>query len=91
MSFAREAAGRRVGGRCTTATRNDRRRPQCRLAVPAGALVFTAHPGRNTAYFQGRISVSRALAPGSYVLTITATDGAGQRAASRSLRFTLLK
>ncbi len=91
MSFAREAAGRRVGGRCTPATRNNRRRPQCRLAVPAGALSFTAHPGRNTAYFQGRISVSRALAPGSYLLTVTATNGAGQRAAARSLHFTLLK
>ena len=91
MSFAREAVGRRVGGSCTPATRTNRRRRRCRLTVPAGALSFTAHPGRNTAYFQGRISVSRALPPGSYVLTITATNGAGQRAAARSLRFTLLR
>jgi len=90
MSFVREAAGRRVGGRCSAATRTNRRRPRCRLAVAAGTLSFTAHPGRNTAYFQGRISVSRALSPGDYELTITAANAAGQRAPARSLHFMLL-
>jgi hypothetical protein len=90
LSFVREALGRRAGGRCVPATGKNRLRRRCRLASPAGALSFTAHPGSNRAYFQGRLSVSRALVPGDYELTVTATNDAGQRSAPRSLHFTVL-
>ncbi len=91
LSFLREAAGRRVSGRCSTATRSNRSRPRCTLAIPSGALSFTARPGSNRAYFQGRISASQALTPAAYELTVTATNAAGQRSAPRSLHFTLVK
>jgi hypothetical protein len=91
LSFVREALGRRVGGRCAPATRRNRLRARCRLSSSVGALSFTAHPGRNRAYFDGRISVSQALTPASYGLTLTATNTAGQRSAPRSLHFTVLR
>jgi hypothetical protein len=91
LSFLREAVGRRVAGTCATATRSNRARPRCRLAVPSGTLSFTASPGSNRAYFQGRISASQALAPAVYELTVAATNAAGRRSAPRSLHFTLVK
>lgn len=91
LSFVRETVGRRAGGRCSPATRKNRLRARCRLSSPVGALSFTAHPGQNRAYFDGRISVSQALAPASYELTLTATNAAGQRSAPRSLHFTVLR
>ncbi|HUH81978.1 MAG TPA: hypothetical protein VLZ06_11690 [Solirubrobacteraceae bacterium] len=91
LSFLREAAGRRAGGRCAPVSRKNRRRARCRLSTPAGSLSFTARPGRNRAYFQGRISVSQTLTPASYALTVTATNSAGQRSAPRSLHFTILR
>ena len=91
LSFLREATGRRVGGRCAPVTRRNRRRARCRLSTPAGTLSFTGRPGRNRAYFQGRISVSQALTPGGYALTIAATNSAGQHSAPRSLHFTILR
>jgi hypothetical protein len=90
LSFVREALGRRAGGRCAPATRRNRLRARCRLSSPVGALSFTAHPGQNRAYFDGRISLSQALTPASYGLTLTATNAAGQRSAPRSLHFTVL-
>jgi hypothetical protein len=89
LAFAREAAGRRVGHRCAPATRKNRGGTSCRLSRAAGTLSFTAHPGQNRAYFDGRISVSQALTPASYGLTLTAINTAGQRSAPRSLHFTI--
>ncbi len=91
LSFARETQGRRVGGRCAPASRSNRARPHCRLSRAVGSLSFTAHPGRNRAYFDGRISLSQALVPAGYGLTLTATNGAGQHSAPRSLHFTILR
>jgi hypothetical protein len=89
LSFVREAVGRRVGHRCAPATRRNRRRAHCTISSPVGALSFTGHAGQNRAYFDGRISVSQALAPASYGLTLTATNAAGQRSAPRSVHFTI--
>ena len=91
LSFVREALGRRLGGRCLPANSKNRPRARCRLSSPVGAFSYTAHPGQNKAYFDGRISLSQALAPASYGLTLTATNAAGQRSAPRSLHFTVLR
>jgi len=89
LAFVREATGRRVGRRCASATHRNRGRARCRLSSSAGMLSFTAHPGQNRAYFDGRLSVSQALTPASYGLTLTATNTAGQHSAPRSLHFTI--
>ncbi len=90
LSFARESAGRRVGGHCAPASHGNRARPHCRLSRSVGALSFTAHPGQNRAYFDGRVSVSQALVPAAYGLTLTATNAAGLHSVPRALHFTIL-
>ena len=91
LSFVRQTPGRRVSGRCAPANRSNRTRAHCRLSRPVGALSFTAHPGQNRAFFDGRISLSQALVPAGYALTLTATNAAGQRSTPRSLHFTVLR
>jgi hypothetical protein len=59
--------------------------------MPAGALVFKGHAGTNRVSFQGRISRTKKLAPGEYLLVITATEAAGQHTQSRALAFTIVK
>ena len=57
----------------------------------AGTLRFSGHAGANRVRFKGRLSRTRKLKPGRYKLTITATNGAGQRSAPRSLTFRIVK
>jgi hypothetical protein len=52
----------------------------------AGKLTRTAKKGANTLKFSGRIG-SKALKRGSYRAVITATDAAGNRSATRSVKF----
>ena len=59
-------------------------------ASVAGTLVFAAHAGANTLFFDGRISRTRRLGPGRYTLVITARNAGGHRSASRSLRFVIV-
>jgi hypothetical protein len=59
--------------------------------VVKGTLSFTGHSGKNRVSFQGRISHSKKLLPGTYTLVITATNAAGQNSAPSRLSFTILK
>lgn len=54
-------------------------------------MTFTAHAGANKVAFQGRISPSKKLPPGTYTLIITAANAAGQRSSPESLSFTIVK
>jgi hypothetical protein len=58
--------------------------------VTAATLSFTGHSGTNTVIFQGRISGSKKLKPGHFVLSINATNAAGQRSRSQTLSFTIV-
>jgi hypothetical protein len=55
-----------------------------------GALRLDARAGVNRVRFQGRVSRRRFLRPGRHRLTITARDAAGNEAAPRRARFTVL-
>ena len=55
-----------------------------------GALRLEARAGVNLVRFQGRVSPRRSLRPGRHRLTITALDAAGNKAAPRRARFTVL-
>jgi hypothetical protein len=54
-----------------------------------GTLVRSGRPGTNNTPFSGRIG-RRALAPGSYVAVITATNGAGRTSRPREVRFSIM-
>jgi len=90
LSFSERAGGRRLGRRCLAPTPRNRRRPACKRMITAGTLTFAARAGLNRISFQGRISAHKRLALGSHTLLISA-DASGQRSATKSLAFTIVR
>ncbi|MHB8233274.1 MAG: hypothetical protein ACYDHT_01330 [Solirubrobacteraceae bacterium] len=90
MSFAFvQLLGARQRGNGCNARTDQARRTTCYHTIKRGTLSFKGHAGTNDVAFAGRISHTRQLRPGRYVLTITATNPAGQRSAPVSLSFTI--
>jgi hypothetical protein len=85
LAFARREAGRRDGRSCKKPSRRNRKGKKCTRLVKAGSVAVTGKAGRNTAKTPKRLSV------GSYEITATATDAAGNKAAARKLKFTVVK
>jgi PKD repeat protein len=75
--------------RCRAPTRSLRRSGRCTRRVSVGTLVRRGRPGTNNTPFSGRIG-RRALAPGSYVAVITATNRAGRTSRPREVRFSIM-
>ncbi len=90
LRFTQSVPGRRVNGRCVAPRPSNRHKKSCKRTVTRGVLALPAHAGANKVSFQGRISSSRKLAPGSYTLQITASNAAGHSQA-RTLRFTIAR
>ncbi len=88
-TFTQRVAGRRVHRRCVAPSRRNRRAPRCARTLARGALTINGHAGANRLAFQGRISSSRKLRPGTYTLVITAVGPEG-RAKSQPLTFTIV-
>jgi hypothetical protein len=93
IAFARQASGLRArGGRCVRPSRRLRRaraRRCTRLVVIRPALTRAGRTGANAVPFSGRLG-RRALAPGRYVATLTAT-AAGRAGAPRRLAFRVVR
>jgi hypothetical protein len=79
-----------VNGKCIAQTNKNRRSHACKRTLTLGTLSFAAHAGANKVVFQGAISRSKKLKPGSYTCVITATSK-GLRSAPKSLTFTIVK
>jgi hypothetical protein len=86
ITVERLVPGRRVGKRCSAKARKGKR---CTVAKAAGTLKRSLPAGAVKIAFSGRIG-KRKLTPGSYRLTLVATDRAGNRSAPRKLNFTLV-
>jgi len=91
FTFTRGEAGRKVGGRCVAKNHRNVAHKRCTRTRSVGALTFNAHSGINKVVFQGRITPSKKLGPGSYSLEIVATNAAGQRSRPATLRFTIVR
>jgi hypothetical protein len=91
FAFTHQVSGRKVGRTCIAKTRRNARRKRCTRTVTAGTLSFTAHGGINRVVFQGRISLSKRLAPGRYTLVIAARNAAGQGSTPVRLSFTIVR
>ena len=91
FTFTQEFNGRKVNGKCVAQTKQNRHKPACKRGVAKGSLSFNRHGGRNRIFFEGRISHSNQLKPGSYTLAIVATNSAGQRSKPQPLRFTFVR
>lgn len=93
IAIARSAPGVRRGRRCVAAPARSSSVPparRCTRAVPAGSLTRAhLHNGPNTVAFSGRVG-RRALKPGAYTATVTATNAKG-RAKAAPLRFTVVR
>jgi hypothetical protein len=91
FAFAQLLPGRSVNGKCVAPTARNRRRKACTRSVSAGSLSSSAGAGRRSLFFQGRLTRTRKLKPGTYTLTITATNAAGQRATKTLRSFTIVR
>jgi hypothetical protein len=93
LTFTRLLPGRRVRTSCQTATRRLRTRPRCTRAVAlTPAVRIAARPaGVVEVRFEGRLSRARSLAPGSYRLTVVATDAAGNRSLPKTVGVALVR
>jgi hypothetical protein len=89
FAFAKLLPGRNVSGKCVAQTRRNRRHKACNRSVPGGSLSFSAGVGLHKLFFQGRLTGTEKLKPGTYALTITATNAAGQ-GATNTLSFAIV-
>ncbi len=91
LTFAQQLSGRRVGKACRKATRALRKRRACARSVTLSPSVTirAAKPGANSVRFAGRLSKSRTLRPGRYIVKVIATDAAGNRSLPRTARLTI--
>ena len=90
FAFGRRSAGRRVKGRCMAVNPGNAGRRRCTRMVRAGAFSLPGHAGVNKVFFQGRLSNSKTLKPGTYSLVVSVRDARGLTSASRSLSFTIV-
>jgi hypothetical protein len=88
FAFTQRVAGRKLGGHCLARTKRNARHPACTRTVTIGTLALPASAGANSVRFGGRLSERQKLAPGSYAVVITATDG-GRTSTAQTLRFTI--
>lgn len=89
FSFRQRTTGRSVGGKCVAKSARNENHKVCQRTSADGTLPFTGHSGSNTVIFAGHISHSNTLKPGSYTVTITATNAAGHSDPTR-LGFTIV-
>jgi hypothetical protein len=91
FTFSHRLPGRKVRSKCVAKTKKDRRRPACQRTVTVGTLSLIGHAGENKLVFQGSLSRTKKLRPGTYTLIITATNSAEMHSAAKLLRFTIVK
>ena len=82
--------GRRVGRRCVAPSHANRAKARCKRTVGAGSLALAGHAGLNKIGFQGRLSRTVRLAPGSYHVSITSHGDGAAKTLTRSLSFTIV-
>jgi hypothetical protein len=90
FAFTQRVGGRKVRGRCVAPSRSNRRKRFCRRTVTRATLSMRGHKGKNKLAFQGRISRSRKLRPGTYTVVITAFNGL-RRSGAKRLTFTIVR
>jgi hypothetical protein len=92
ISFVRVRSGRRVGGKCVKPTRANRSRKHCTRFAAAGSFAAAAKLGANRVRFQGRLDSAHRLGLGTYRLSVSAQDAAGNTSQPRTgPRFTIVR
>jgi hypothetical protein len=84
LRFTRLVGGRLAGSACRAGARRGKK---CTARIEAGSLSVTLGAGAHALHFAGATSSGR-LAPGVYMVTVTAS-GPGGSSQARTLRFTI--
>ncbi len=82
----RKLSGRRVGKTCQRPTKANASKRKCVRLKVIGSIGAKGKAGKNKRKFSGRLK-GRALKPGKYRATATATDSAGGKSTPRSAGF----
>lgn len=90
LTFTQVGNGRKVKGRCQPLTKHNRAKPRCRLTRTRGKLTVAANAGANALRFKGTLPGGKRLKPGSYKLTLSAADSAGNVSVPQAIGFTIL-
>jgi hypothetical protein len=91
FTVKRAANGRRVGGKCTRATRRNRTRRRCVRYVAVGrSAQHSGAAGANRFKFSGRLRGGK-LRAGTYRLQARAVDAAGNAAPSAAKKFRIVR
>jgi hypothetical protein len=91
FTVERQAAGRRVRGRCVKPNRSNRRRPRCKRYVRLrGSFTHAGQPGSNSFKFTGRLR-GRKLRPGRYRLVGIARDALGTASPPERAKFRIVR
>ena len=88
LTITTTSPGRRSHGRCQPESPALAGMPLCSRAVTVATITRTAPSGADRLTFSGRIA-GKALSPGQYEATLTASDEGGT-SSPRTLRFTIL-
>jgi hypothetical protein len=92
LSFQVGQPGVLARGKCIAPTKGRRRGGRCtRYVAVSGAVSRAGHAGTNRIRFQGILDGGRALAPGSYQLTLIASGGAVATTAAQHPVFTIVR
>lgn len=84
--IARRRSGRRSGRRCVAPTRKLRKAKPCRRITVRTTLTRMSRQGKNSVAYSG----AKALRPGRYQATLTATDAAGNASKSQTVSFAIV-
>ena len=90
FTVERKTKGRKVGKACKRKTRANRKRRKCTRYSSQGSFTQAGVAGANSKPFSGKIG-KRTLKPGSYRLTLIATDAAGNKSKASTANFTIVK
>jgi hypothetical protein len=88
LGFALQTKGRKVKHKCVAATKDNAHDRSCKRSKNAGTITLSGHAGTDKISFQGRVSKHHKLGPGTYTLTITATNTSG-KSLGRTATFTI--
>jgi hypothetical protein len=90
FTIERPTAGRKSGKTCVRPTHKNRKKRKCTRYPLAGRFAVQSAAGPSSHHFSGRIGTHK-LKPGSYRVTLAATDAAGNRSALHRLTIKIVK
>lgn len=90
FTIQRKTTGRRVGGRCRTLTRKNRKAKHCIRYVAVGSFTKKLLAGKRSVSFAGKLS-GRALRRGSYRAVLKARDAAKNVSAAHVTTFRIVR